>query len=93
MSHLRAAVVGATGMAGQQFVLALSKHPNFEVVIMVTSRTMNTYEEALRESNGSSRWIHTTPIPDDMLKVPVISSKEFHPESMLARGLLQASLA
>lgn len=82
MSRLSAAVVGATGMAGQQFVLALSEHPNFEVVIMVTSRTMNTYEEALRESNGSSRWIHNTPIPNDMLKVPVISSKEFHPDSV-----------
>lgn len=82
MSRLRAAVVGATGMAGQQFVLALSDHPDFEVVMMVTSRTMNTYEEALRESNGSSRWIHHTPVPDDMLKVPVISSKEFQPGSV-----------
>lgn len=82
MSRLRAAVVGATGMAGQQFVLALSNHPDFEVVMMVTSRTMNTYEEALRESNGSSRWNHHTPVPDDMLKVPVISSQEFEPDSV-----------
>nr|WP_156040001.1 hypothetical protein [Alicyclobacillus macrosporangiidus] len=27
--RLRAAIVGATGMAGQQFVMALSRHPNF----------------------------------------------------------------
>ncbi|MFC4810398.1 hypothetical protein [Paenibacillus sp. GCM10023250] len=32
MTRLKAAVVGATGMAGQQFVQALSQHPNFEVV-------------------------------------------------------------
>ncbi|MDF2652138.1 MAG: aspartate-semialdehyde dehydrogenase [Paenibacillus sp.] len=82
MSRLRAAVVGATGMAGQQFVQALSNHPNFEVVTMVTSRTVKNYEEALLESNGSSRWTQSTPVPDDMLEVPVISSKLFSPDSV-----------
>ncbi|MCR8636917.1 aspartate-semialdehyde dehydrogenase [Paenibacillus radicis (ex Xue et al. 2023)] len=82
MSRLKAAVVGATGMAGQQFVQALSNHPNFEVVIMVTSRTMKNYKEALLESNGSSRWTQNTPVPADMLEVPVVSSKEFRPDSV-----------
>ncbi|UVI29347.1 aspartate-semialdehyde dehydrogenase [Paenibacillus spongiae] len=82
MSRLRAAIVGATGMAGQQFVQALSHHPSFEVVLMVTSRTVTNYEEALRESNGSSRWTQNTPVPGDMLGVPVVSSKEFRPESV-----------
>lgn len=82
MSRLRAAIVGATGMAGQQFVQALSNHPNFEVVIMVTSRTVKNYKEALLESNGSSRWTQSTPVPDDMLGVPVVSSKEFRPDSV-----------
>ncbi|MEK8128740.1 aspartate-semialdehyde dehydrogenase [Paenibacillus filicis] len=82
MSRLRAAVVGATGMAGQQFVQALSHHPNFEVVVMVTSRTVNTYQEALREGDGSSRWTQSTPVPEDMLEVPVLSSQEFKPDSV-----------
>lgn len=30
-------------MAGQQFVQALTNHPKFEVVIMVTSRTVKNY--------------------------------------------------
>lgn len=82
MTRLRAAIVGATGMAGQQFVQALSNHPNFEVVIMVTSRTLRSYKEALLESDGSSRWIQHSPVPEDMLDVPVVSSKEFKPDSV-----------
>jgi aspartate-semialdehyde dehydrogenase len=82
VSRLSAAIVGATGMAGQQFVLALTEHPNFEVITMVTSRTVKSYKEALVESNGSSRWTQSTPIPNDMLEVPVISSKEFDPRSV-----------
>lgn len=82
MSRLRAAVVGATGMAGQQFVLALAGHPNFEVVTMVTSRTVSSYREALLEANGSSRWTQSEPVPAEMLEVPVVSSKEFRPDSV-----------
>jgi aspartate-semialdehyde dehydrogenase len=82
MSRLRAAVVGATGMAGQQFVLALSGHPNFEVVQMVTSRNVKTYQEALMESDGSSRWTQSIDIPEDMKDVPVVSSKDFRPDSV-----------
>jgi aspartate-semialdehyde dehydrogenase len=53
VTKLKTAIVGATGMAGQQFVLALSQHPEFEVVQMVTSRSKKTYEEALLEADGS----------------------------------------
>ncbi|WP_199616267.1 aspartate-semialdehyde dehydrogenase [Paenibacillus alkalitolerans] len=82
MGRLRAAIVGATGMAGQQFVQALTRHPDFEVVTMVTSRTVKNYKEALLEANGSSRWTQSTPVPEDMSDVPVISSKEFDPKSV-----------
>lgn len=82
MTKLKAAVVGATGMAGQQFVMALSQHPEFEVVQMVTSRSNITYEEALLEADGSSRWTQNVDIPCDMKEVPVVSSEEFRPEQM-----------
>ncbi|WHM19998.1 hypothetical protein QL281_14015 [Bacillus subtilis] len=52
MSKLKVAIVGATGMAGQQFVQALSQHPIFEVVQMVTSKNKDTYQDALTESDG-----------------------------------------
>lgn len=82
MSRLRAAIVGATGMAGQQFVLALSEHPLFEVVQMVTSKTRKNYAEALLEADGSSRWSLDTPVPHDMADVPVVSSDTFAAESV-----------
>ncbi|MEK3910211.1 aspartate-semialdehyde dehydrogenase [Paenibacillus sp. FSL H7-0331] len=82
MSRLKAAIVGATGMAGQQFVLALTEHPNFEVVQMVISRNADNYEKALIEANGSSRWTQSLPIPEDMKGIPVVSSKDFSPEKL-----------
>ncbi len=69
-------------MAGQQFVLALSNHPLFEVVLMVTSRNRKTYEEALLEADGSSRWTLDSLVPDDMRAIPVVSSDEFRPEQV-----------
>ncbi|MCY0869911.1 MAG: Asd/ArgC dimerization domain-containing protein, partial [Firmicutes bacterium] len=82
MSKLRAAIVGATGMAGQQFALALSDHPLFEVGCMVTSRSVATYAQALRESDGSSRWTLGVDIPEDMRDVPVIASEAFEARSV-----------
>lgn len=82
MSRMKAAIVGATGMAGQQFVLALSGHPLFEVVQMVTSRDKRTYQEALLESDGSSRWTLNSDVPVDMKDVPVVSSDRFRPDSV-----------
>lgn len=78
--RLKAAIVGATGMAGQQFVQALTGHPNFEVVQMVTSKDRKTYREALLEPDGSSRWTQSGDIPADMQDVPVVSSERFRPE-------------
>jgi aspartate-semialdehyde dehydrogenase len=69
-------------MAGQQFVLALSGHPMFEVVQMVTSRTKKTYREALLEADGSSRWTQSAEVPKDMQDIPVVASDEFRPESV-----------
>lgn len=82
MSKLKVAIVGATGMAGQQFVQALSQHPIFEVVQMVTSKNKDTYQDALTESDGSSRWIQSSEIPLDMKSIPVVSSKNFKPNEV-----------
>ncbi|MCL6563068.1 MAG: aspartate-semialdehyde dehydrogenase [Firmicutes bacterium] len=82
MQRLKAAIVGATGMAGQQFVQALSGHPQFEVVAMVSSRTARNYAEALLEPDGASRWTQSSEVPEDMAEVPVVTSEAFRPESV-----------
>lgn len=52
------AVVGATGLAGQQFLVALTNHPQFEVVkLAASSRSAGKkYRDAIREPNGQLRW-------------------------------------
>lgn len=52
------AVVGATGLAGQQFVAALGDHPLFEVArIAASARSAGKpYGEAIREPSGQRKW-------------------------------------
>ena len=54
----RVAIVGATGIAGQQFVDALRNHPWYEVgAVAASARTAGKpYGEALRDASGALRW-------------------------------------
>jgi aspartate-semialdehyde dehydrogenase len=58
MRKLRAAVVGATGIAGQQALVSLADHPWFEVsVLAASSRTAGKrYGEAIRDQHGARLW-------------------------------------
>jgi aspartate-semialdehyde dehydrogenase len=63
---LKAAIVGATGIVGQQFVLALQQHPWFRIEALAASRRSagHTYGEALRDpTTGAWRW-YAGPLPD-----------------------------
>jgi aspartate-semialdehyde dehydrogenase len=63
---LKAAIVGATGIVGQQFVLALQQHPWFRIEALAASRRSagHTYGEALRDpATGALRW-YAGPLPD-----------------------------
>jgi aspartate-semialdehyde dehydrogenase len=52
------AVVGATGLAGQQFLVALANHPSFEVVkLAASSRSAGKkYRDAIRDPSGQLKW-------------------------------------
>jgi len=66
---LKAAIVGATGIVGQQFVLALQQHPWFRIEALAASRRSagHTYGEALRDAaTGSLRW-YAGPLPEKTL--------------------------
>src|SRR5215471_19183834 len=58
MSRIPCAVVGATGLAGQQFLAALAQHPQLEVVkLAASSRSAGKrYAEAIREPSGQVKW-------------------------------------
>ncbi len=55
---IRCAVVGATGIAGQQFLAALHNHPLFDVVRLAASARSagKTYRQALTQPSGQVAW-------------------------------------
>jgi aspartate-semialdehyde dehydrogenase len=58
MRKRRVAVVGATGVAGQQFLVALAGHPWLEVAALAASERSagRSYGEAIRDPSGARRW-------------------------------------
>ena len=51
-------MVGATGIAGQQFLAALANHPWFEVSALAASERSagKPYADAIRDASGARRW-------------------------------------
>ena len=75
---LRAMVLGATGVAGQQFVAALAGHPWFSLARLCASERSagRSYKDALRDSRGSLRFYAGGEPPAESLDLPVFDSKE-----------------
>src|SRR5262249_47911523 len=68
------AVVGATGITGQQFLLALQDHPWFEVSLLAASERSagKSYGEAIRDAKtGARRWWCQEEPPPQALSLPV----------------------
>jgi aspartate-semialdehyde dehydrogenase len=74
----RVAVVGATGVAGQQFLVSLADHPWFEVTALAASRASagRTYRDAITEASGQQRWACEEPLPAQFADCPVIDAAE-----------------
>ena len=60
MKKLRAGILGATGVVGQQFVRILNKHPYFEITAVTGSAKSSgkSYKDA-------TDWIVTTSPPEN----------------------------
>jgi aspartate-semialdehyde dehydrogenase len=58
MKTKRVAVIGATGVAGQQFLASLAGHPLFEVVALAASERSagKRYRDAITDASGAFRW-------------------------------------
>ena len=82
---LKVALIGSTGAVGQEFVIALNKHPWFELTCIASSERSagKKYVDALRDPNsGILRWHNKEQIPEyihDMIvsKVEEIDAKKF----------------
>ena len=80
----RAAVVGATGIAGQQFLVALADHPWFEVTALAASGRSagRPYREAIRDANGARRWWCLEEPARAFLDLPVQNASELDATSV-----------
>lgn len=71
---LKVCIVGATGVVGQQFILAIQDHPWFDIACLAASKRSagKTYLEALRdERTGALRWFCTESPNADVLRIKV----------------------
>jgi len=79
------AVVGATGIAGQQFLLALRNHPWFEVSLLAASERSagKSYDEAIRDAKtGARRWWCQEEPPPQALSLPVYEASSLNVEGV-----------
>ena len=84
MKPLRVAVVGATGIAGQQALAALDRHPWFRVTTLAASSRSagKAYAEAIRSPNGARLWwCREEPAPE-ILALPVVEAATLDPGSV-----------
>jgi len=81
MDKIRAAVVGATGVVGQQFVVALQNHPWFVTTLLAASERSagKTYRDALRdERTKAMRWFCNEKPSVDVLEMRVENTAELN---------------
>ena len=77
--RVKAAVVGATGLAGQQFVAALAAHPIFELAAVAASPRSagKSYREALESGGGQLSWYAEGALPSNIAALPVLRADTF----------------
>jgi aspartate-semialdehyde dehydrogenase len=71
--RLRVAVVGATGLAGQQFLAALSGHPQLHITKVAASARSagKTYLEAITRDSGQLSWYGDGALDERIAKLTV----------------------
>jgi aspartate-semialdehyde dehydrogenase len=76
MSRIPVAIVGATGLAGQEFLAALGAHPLFQVTkVAASSRSAGKkLKDAVKDDKGASKWFCSDPLPDEYADLVVEDS-------------------
>jgi aspartate-semialdehyde dehydrogenase len=66
-SRIPVAVVGATGLAGQQFLASLAGPPLFEAKKLVASSRSagKKFADAIKDDKGASKWFCSEPLSDE----------------------------
>jgi aspartate-semialdehyde dehydrogenase len=81
---LRIAIIGATGIVGQQAIVSLTGHPWFKITKLAASERSagKKYIDALKDANGSSRWWCTEELPQEIADMVVEEAASFDPTSV-----------
>ncbi len=76
--RLRTGVLGATGLAGQQVLAALERHPWFTVTAVGASEksTGKSLGDALRDESGASRWFAEGRPDASLLSLPCLNDAQ-----------------
>ena len=96
MRKRRVAVVGATGIAGQEALVALADHPWFEVTTVAASaRTAGRpYRDAIRDKSGARQWWCREEPSEAVLDLRVIDASTLDPGSVdLVFSLIESDAA
>ncbi len=80
----RVALMGATGVAGQQFLVSLERHPWFELTTLAASSRSagKAYTDAITDAGGQRQWFCEEPLPAAFARMPVVDSDAFDPSSV-----------
>ena len=82
---VKAAIVGATGIVGQQFIVALKTHPWIEIAALAASERSagRSYKEAITDaSSGALRWFCEEPPVEEVMGMPVQNAIEMDISAM-----------
>lgn len=81
---LKIAIVGATGIVGQQAIVSLIDHPWFKITKLAASERSagKKYSDALRDANGASKWWCPEELPSDIAALTVEDAAHFDPTSV-----------
>jgi aspartate-semialdehyde dehydrogenase len=76
---MKAGIVGATGIVGQQFLVALKGHPWIEIAALAASERSagRSYKEAITDAqSGAVRWFCQEPPVEEVMPMPVQNAIE-----------------
>lgn len=78
----KVAILGATGVAGQQFLVSLEGHPWFEVTALGASERSagKPYRAAITEPSGQQRWVCEEALPEQFASMPVVDAASLDPK-------------
>lgn len=78
------AVVGATGIAGQQFLACLKDHPWFKVKALAASQRTagKPYAQGIRQDNGAAGWWAEGEVPEAFAGMMIQDAEKFDAQSV-----------